>query len=430
MKIFNILKWLTPGIKIKRWIFLILLGLLLVSSGFTIFLRFDFSDYNIALRIPHIIPVKHGYEIVLNLALIFTGITITYIGFRKLLSSIFSVIAPYEDRRELINKIYENRQLDRGINIVVVGGGTGLSTLLRGLKVYTTNITAIVTVSDDGGSSGRLRKDLNIIPPGDIRNCLVALSASESLMADLFQYRFRNGGDLQGHNFGNLFLVALSEVVGDFDRAVKESSKVLAIKGKVLPATLNPVVLVGKMEDGTLIEGESRITESKKKISSISLSPASPTPQVEVLDSIKKAELIILGPGSLYTSVIPNLLVPGVIDSIKESQAFKIYVCNVMTQPGETDGYSATRHVEAIFAHTGCKICDCVIVNNKMPEQSELLEKYSKEGSYPVRADIENLSSLGIKVITEDLLNETSLVRHDSNKLAEVILNYSSIYLS
>ncbi len=418
----NILKWFTPGIRIKRWLFLVILGLFFVSCGFTIFFRFDFSGYNIALRIPRIIPVQHGYEVVLDLALIFTGVTFIYIGFRKLLSSIFSAVAPYEDKKNLINKIYENRHLDKGVNVVAIGGGTGLSTLLRGLKNYTTNITAIVTVSDDGGSSGRLRKDLHTIPPGDIRNCLVALSASESLMADLFQYRFHDCPDLEGHSFGNLFLVALSDVVGDFDRAIKESSKVLAIKGKVLPATLEPVVLVGKMEDGSIIEGESSITGAAGKVNLISLKPPDPAPAEEVIESIRGAEVIIFGPGSLYTSVIPNLLVPGIIDAIKASKAIKVYVCNVMTQPGETDGYTAGKHLEVLFEHTGCRICDSVIVNSEIPTQSDLLEKYRKEGAYPVEMDGDKLSSLGVRVISDKFISETDLVRHNPDKLAQIIL--------
>jgi len=317
-------------------------------------------------------------------------------------------------------KIYENSQINRNIHFVAIGGGTGLSTLLRGLKNYTKNITAIVTVSDDGGSSGRLRKNLGIIPPGDIRNCLVALSASESLMADLFQYRFQDGTGLEGHSFGNLFLVALSEVVGDFDKAIKESSKVLAIRGKVLPATLDTVVLKAKMEDNTIVEGESNITGSEKKIRRVFLKPANPKPQKEVIEVLKEAEVIIFGPGSLYTSVIPNLLVPEICNIIKDLKAIKIYVCNVMTQPGETDGFTAGDHIKAIFDHTGYKLFDYVLLNKGTPTQ--LLDKYRAEGAYPVEIDLHDITAMGVEVIIDDLISESNLVRHNPDKLVKAIL--------
>ncbi|MEQ8170621.1 MAG: YvcK family protein [Candidatus Eremiobacterota bacterium] len=314
-------------------------------------------------------------------------------------------------------------ELYKHIKVVVIGGGTGLSTLLRGLKHYTEHITAIVTVSDDGGSSGRLRKDMGIIPPGDIRNCLVALSASESLLADLFQYRFHNVKDLEGHNFGNLFLVALSEVAGDFDKAIKECSKVLAIKGKVLPATLDTVVLMAEMEDRSIIEGETNITSSKGIIRKVFLKPHNPKPQHEVIEALREADAIIFGPGSLYTSVIPNLLVSEICNNIKTSQAIKIYICNVMTQPGETDGFTAGDHIKAIFAHTGYAIFDYVLLNKKIPNQ--LLDKYQAQGAYPVDLDLKNITGLGVNVITDDLISETDLVRHNSDKLARAILELS-----
>lgn len=248
----------------------------------------------------------------------------------------------------------------RDLKIAAIGGGTGLSTLLRGLKKYNNNITAIVNVADDGGSSGKLRNELGVLPPGDIRNCLVALSEEESLMSRLFQYRFPAKGTLSGHSFGNLFLTAMSAISGGFDNAIANSGEVLAIRGKVLPVTLASVVLEAELESGKHICGESKISESKEKIKEISLNPLSPPAHPDVIKVLKNADIIIFGPGSLYTSIIVNFLVDGISETIKDSGAYKIYVANIMTQPGETDEYRLSEHIEAIEKHSYKGIIDCV----------------------------------------------------------------------
>ncbi|MCX7942181.1 MAG: YvcK family protein [Dictyoglomaceae bacterium] len=306
--------------------------------------------------------------------------------------------------------------------ITVIGGGTGLSTILRGLKKYPLRLNAIVTVSDDGGSSGRLSKDLDVLPPGDVRNCLVALADEEALMTKLFQYRFNNG-DLKGHSFGNIFLVAMSSILGDFLLGIKEASKVLAIKGQVFPSTLCKVKLKAIFDNGAEIIGETAISSYKegriKKMSLISSSPVNATP--EAVDVLKNSDLIIIGPGSLFTSILPNLLIEEIKNSIKKSKAPKIYICNVMTQPYETFNFSASNHLSAIVEHLGFVPVDYVIVNTKIPKK-ELLEKYRNSGADIVRVDLDKLKEFNIKILTGNFISETNLVRHDADKLAKFIL--------
>lgn len=319
--------------------------------------------------------------------------------------------------------VWSLRNLEVGPRIVAIGGGTGLSTLLRGLKEYTSNITAIVTVADDGGSSGRLRREMGVLPPGDIRNCLVALADAESLMQQLFQYRFGDDGPpgLAGHNFGNLFIATMSEVTGDFELAIKESSRVLAVRGQVLPSTLSQVVLVAELEDGSSVKGESMISKCFRRIRRIRLEPEDVEPLPEALDAIRAADMIVLGPGSLYTSVLPNIMVKGIRDAIKEVAALKVYVSNVMTQPGETDHFTARDHVSAICEHIGPGVLDYAVVNVGIIPL-HLLEKYRLEGAEPVLPDVDAISSMGIRVIEGDFVCQNHVVRHDPLKLAEVIV--------
>lgn len=313
-----------------------------------------------------------------------------------------------------------------GPKIAAIGGGTGLSTLLRGIKEYTENLTAIVTVADDGGSSGRLRKEMGILPPGDIRNCLVALADAEPLMQRLFQYRFGENDppELAGHSFGNLFIAAMCSITGDFEVAVKESSRVLAVRGRVLPSTLDDVVLCAELDDGSVVRGESFIPRCGRAIRRVFLEPADAKALSEAVEAIEDADMIILGPGSLFTSVIPNLLVRGITEAIRESPATKAYVCNVMTQPGETDGYTASDHVRAILEHVGDGVIDYVIVNQGEVPRS-LQERYRMEGSFPVVPDVERLSSLGIEFIGGDFVSENNLARHDPAKLARSVMELS-----
>ncbi|MBP2073286.1 gluconeogenesis factor YvcK family protein [Thermoanaerobacterium butyriciformans] len=311
-----------------------------------------------------------------------------------------------------------------GPKVVVIGGGTGLSTMLRGLKKYTHNITAIVTVADDGGGSGVLREDLGMLPPGDIRNCILALANTEPTMEKLLQYRFTDGM-LKGQSFGNLFLAAMNGISNSFEEAVKKMSEVLAVSGKVLPVTLDDVKLKAKLKNGIVIDGESLIPKlqmkEKSPIERIFLEPKDAKPVKEALIDIMDADEIILGPGSLYTSIIPNLLVNDVCEAIEDSKAIKVYVCNIMTQPGETIGYDANAHVDALFLH-GLKSLDYVIVNNgEIPY--EYKDRYKEDMSQPVKYDIYGLEQKGIKVIEKDVLAiRNNYIRHDEQKLAETLM--------
>lgn len=313
------------------------------------------------------------------------------------------------------------KPLSRRLRVVAFGGGTGLSMLLRGLKEYTSRITAVVAVTDDGGSSGRLRQEMGVLPPGDIRDCLVALADAEPLMKQLFDYRFDGEGPLAGHSFGNLFIAAMSEITGDFELAIKESSKVLVVRGHVLPSTLDNCALGAVLEDGTVAMGETSISSSSLAIRKVFLEPAACTPLSETLHAIEEADVIVLGPGSLYTSVMPNLLVEGIAESIALSDAVKIYVCNVMTQPGETDGYTAQQHLGAIYDHAGTDVVDVVIVNNS-PISEEVLEKYCREGSTPVSWDRQALEHMGVRVVDAPVISGANLARHDPVALSEEIM--------
>ncbi|WP_367306761.1 gluconeogenesis factor YvcK family protein [Alicyclobacillus acidocaldarius] len=314
------------------------------------------------------------------------------------------------------------RWRERRLKIVCIGGGTGLSTILRGLKEYDVDLTAVVTVADDGGSSGRLRLDFAMPPPGDIRNCLVALADTEPLLERLLQFRFPAGEGLEGHSFGNLFLAAMTHIMGDFESAIRETSRVLAVRGKVLPAVREDVRLRAYLEDGRVVEGESRIPEAGGRIERLELVPAHLEPLPDVIAAIESADAIVVGPGSLYTSVLPNLLVPGIAEAIASSRACKIYICNVMTQRGETDDLSASSHVRVIYRHVGRRLFDYVLVN-AAPLPEEALRRYQEQQSYPVRVDMEELHKLGLKVIARDFIHYATYARHDSRKVAEQIVS-------
>jgi uncharacterized cofD-like protein len=314
------------------------------------------------------------------------------------------------------------KHLQRRPRIVAIGGGTGLSVVLRGLKEFQVDLTAIVTVADDGGSSGRLRSDFAMPPPGDIRNCLVALADTEPLLERLLQFRFPSGEGLAGHSFGNLFLAAMTHIMGDFESAIRETSRVLAVRGRVLPAVKEDVTLRAVLEDGSVVDGESNIPNADRPIHHVELVPGDVEPLPEALEAIAQADAIVIGPGSLYTSILPNLLVPGLASAIAASPAKKIFVCNVMTQPGETDSFSASRHVEVIYQHVGKRLFDYIIVNGaSLPK--EALEKYQAQHSYPVQVDIEALHRLGLRVIARDFVHYATYARHDSRLIAEQIVS-------
>lgn len=305
--------------------------------------------------------------------------------------------------------------------IVSIGGGTGLSTLLRGLKNGPAHLSVIVTVTDDGGSSGRLRADLGVMPPGDIRNCMIALSEDENLMSQLFRFRFEGKGELHNHSFGNLFLSAMSGITRDFGEAVRLTSEVLAINGIIYPSTNADVTLRAEFTDGDVVEGETRITAARKRIRSVSLIPPLVHPLPDALGAIADADLITIGPGSLYTSLIPNLLVENIVDAVERAAARKIYVQNIMTQPGETDGMSAADHVEALVCHSRGKLLfSRILLNNEVPS-TELLEKYEGQGAVLVDNDTERLSSLGLECIEHRLLAKDTVIRHDPALLARAV---------
>lgn len=312
------------------------------------------------------------------------------------------------------------------VKVVVIGGGTGLSTMLRGLKKYTSHITAIVTVGDDGGGSGKIREDLGMLPPGDIRNCILALADTEPLMEDLLQYRFTEGS-LRGQCFGNLFLAAMAGISENFEDAVQKMSSVLAVKGKVLPVTLDDMKLVAELENGEIIEGESKIPSEvivrKTSIKKLAIKPIDAKPLEEAIKSINGADVIIMGPGSLYTSIIPNLLVKGISEAICKSTAKKVYISNVMTQPGETDGFKVSKHLKVLMDYGVSGNIDYVIANNGIIPP-DIKEKYARENAELVVLDYENISNLNVKVIEADLVKITKrYVKHNAEKLAELIMN-------
>lgn len=306
--------------------------------------------------------------------------------------------------------------------VVVIGGGTGLSAILRGLKKKNIDLTAIVTVTDDGGSSGKLRTELNMLPPGDIRNVMISLANTEPIMEQLLQYRFQQGGSLAGHNLGNLLLAALQEITGDFVLAIKELSRVLAVKGQVLPSTLQKVVLTAEYEDGTFVQGESNIPIPGKRIKRVFIEPDHADPLDEAIEEIKNADAILIGPGSLYTSIIPNLLVDQLKKTILSAKGKIIFICNVMTQPGETDYYTAYDHVKAIEDHVGQRFIQYIVVNEEeIPE--EIIFQYQLKDAHPVKSDKDLLLKNGYEVIADHLLNYRAYLRHDADKLAEIVIN-------
>lgn len=420
----SFLKWLYPGMKFKRWFVLFALGVMTASVGFALVFNYKYLDVieESIFKAVYYWRGSYNYTIttIAGIIIVFLGAILMLIAIRYIIRSVILALVPNKSEK-LVDIIYEKRKLGKGPNVVVIGGGHGLSVLLRGMKTVTSNVTAIVTVADDGGSSGRLREDLGILPPGDLRNCLVALADTEPLMEKLFQYRFEGKGALAGHSFGNLFIAAMHEVTGDMETALQQSSKVLAVKGNVLPASKESVRLDAIMEDGTIVEGESRIPEAHKKIKRVKLYPERVSAVNAALDALKNANAIILGPGSLYTSIMPNLLVDGIADALIKSKAIKIYICNVMTQSGETDGYTASMHVKAILDHAGRGAIDYALVNGR-EISDEMKEYYEKENAYPVVIDEDAINALGVGLVKADMIDETDVIRHNPDKLAKSVM--------
>jgi uncharacterized cofD-like protein len=419
-------KWLAPGLLVKRWLLISAAGVLFVALGLAIWSNltpiYYISEFSrdFLRTLTQLVPSYVSGPVVL-----ISGILLIFWGQTRSLGSITEVLMP-QGNGELVDVLMTHRRLYRGPKIVVVGGGTGLSTLLRGLKLYSGNITAIVTVADDGGSSGRLRREIGVLPPGDIRNCLAALADEEKLLTELFQYRFQAGDGLAGHSFGNLFLTVMSEITGDLEQAIAASSKVLAIRGQVLPATLSDVHLWAELADGRRIEGESNITEAKGKIVRVGCTPANPPALPRAIQAIQEADYLIMGPGSLYTSIIPNLLVPEITEAIAQSKALRLYVCNIMTQPGETDGYTVSDHIRAIDRSTGQQLFDSVLVQKTSPSAQSLI-RYAQEDSHPVFFDREDVGRLGRRALVANVMDEdaeTGYLRHDSERLARTLLRW------
>ena len=416
-------KWLSPGLFVKRWLLISLTGVFLTSFGLAVWVKL--TPVNRFLEF-----VSQALEMIARLVpnsvsgplAVLLGVFLLFWGQSRTVETITEALQP-DASEELVDLLRTHRRLHRGPKIVAIGGGTGLSTLLRGLKQYSSNITAIVTVADDGGSSGRLRREMGILPPGDIRNCIAALADEEKLLTELFQYRFHAGDGLSGHSFGNLFISAMTEITGDLEQAIDASAKVLAIRGKVLPATLTDVSLWAKLADGRIIEGESKITEAMGQIRQIGCHPADPVALPAALAAIKEADYIIIGPGSLYTSIIPNLLVPAIRQALAQVTVPRVYVCNIMTQPGETDNYSVADHLRAIEGVCEERVFDAVLAQRTAPSPQSL-QLYAQEHSHPVFLDREEVGKMGYRIVLANVMAEdevTAKVRHDPQRLARVL---------
>ena len=414
------IRWFLPGLGVKRWLLVILGGTTFIGIGIGILVLDVYRSSPDTWWLP---IMSYASLRILSRPLrviIFGGI-----GFGLLLGGIWglnrALVIPFrKPGQPIVDIISTHRRKERGPKIVVIGGGHGLAMLLRGLKAFSHRLIAVVTVADDGGSSGRLRKSMGIIPPGDLRNCLAALSDDETMITQLFQYRFADGdGELNGHSFGNLFLTALSEITGSFEEALAESGKVLAINGRVLPSCLDDINLVGELnspetEESIVVEGESKISTMKGVIKRVWLKPTNPRANPEVIAAILSADLIVLGPGSLYTSILPNVLIPDIAAALKTSQGLKMYVCNVATQPGETDYFSCEDHLEAIQTHGGMDLLDLVIINNNFSG------KLLKDMQW---VEIDDYLHLNYPIYEANLIDETEPWHHDSMKLASVIID-------
>ncbi len=421
-KYLEALKWLYPNLGIKRYFLLAVLGIFLIANGLAVmsygetlgYLEAQFREIIYTLTGKNVMSVVPS-----GIFICMVGIFAIYIALKKMLRSVISVLLP-ENEDKVLDVMYSRRQLKRGPKVVVIGGGTGLSPLLKGLKAYTSNLTAIVTVGDDGGSSGRLRRELGILPPGDVRNCLVALAEKEDIMEDLFSYRFENGA-LDGHNLGNLLLAGLTARFGDFQKGIEQVGKVFALKGEVYPSTLSQVTLEAYFEDGRSINGETAIRTTPGKIKYLKISPANCKPLPESLKAIEEADLIVLGPGSLYTSILPNILVQGLRDKIAAVKAPCVYVCNIMTEPGETDNFTVVDHLKVIRQHGGRDLVDAVLAaKEEIPPN--VLNRYLEEGADIVKGNRLAVENLGVGYYESSFYAGGEVVRHNPEKLAKELL--------
>jgi uncharacterized cofD-like protein len=427
----RVVRWFTPGLHVKRWLVLLMVGMVLISLGIGYALANVYRSGFTLPRIFYYLTLQFVPRYVRASLFLALGLAIILYALYKLTQSVLGPFLPGRDRA-LSEIIYNYRFLQKGPRVVALGGGTGLSTLLRGLKKYTGNLTAIVTVADDGGSSGRLRKEYRILPPGDFRQCITALADVEPLMTTLFQHRFKEGS-LNGHSFGNLFIMAMAEITGDFEHAIRESGRVLAVRGQIVPSTLRDVTLIAEMADGETRVGESSIPHANGNgdgdgngavatataIKRVFLQPES-TINPEAEEAILNAEMITVGPGSLYTSILPNLVVDGMAEALKASPAIKVFICNVATQPGETDFFRVSDHLKAIENHLGTNIFDFVVVNsnNNFP----LPTSAQTAGIKRVVYDPATVNQRSIHAVLVDVVNPRISTHHDPDKLARAIM--------
>lgn len=420
------LRWLYPGMRVKRWILLALFSMALIVFGLL-----EVVGKERIREIYRLVPEAVAARNTLIGFLFLVGIVGFAVGVLRLVRSVARGVAPGREEKPS-DLIYRTRVLEKGPRVVALGGGTGLSTLLRGMKEVTSNLTAVVTVMDDGGSSGRLRAELDVLPPGDVRNCILALAEDEERIARLFQHRFGGTAGLDGHSLGNLLLVGMEQATGGFDRAIEEMSSILNVRGRVLPATLTKTHLIARMADGEWVEGETRITSDPRRIERIVLSAKEVEPYGRVMEAIARADLVLLGPGSLFTSLIPNLLVDGVTSAIEKAAAEKILVANLMTQPGETTGFNLSDHLRILHEYIDLHCFDSVIVNTALPSE-DLLAGYLEESAGPVKDDLGEENDYRLQVIRADMLGMIELegkptVKHDPRKLARVIARHAHAF--
>jgi uncharacterized cofD-like protein len=412
------LKLLVPGLRIKRWLGLTLVGLVVLALG----LAYLFVEFYRTVPLPDeatYLTLQFVPRWLRGVIFVAAGSTITMFALWHLNRNLIAPLGSPQGTTGLVDALVSFRQRERGPKIVVVGGGTGLSTMLRGLKNYTANITAIVTVADDGGSSGRLRRELGVLPPGDFRNCIVALADAEPVMARLFQYRFGQGSGLDGHSFGNLFIVAMSGITGNFEEAIREASRVLAVRGQILPSTLEDVTLCAELSDEAHVQGESEISKTTQPIKRVYLSPERPAAYPDAVRAILEADLVVVGPGSLYTSILPNLLVDGIAKALAATDALKVYVCNVATQPGETDGFRVSDHVKALLGHLRGNPLDVVLANSNLSGSGDIKPEW---GVQSVVADRDGLPPGGPDLALADVVDPRNPLRHSPEKLSTAIM--------
>ena len=412
----RLLKLMAPGLRIKRWLGLTLVGLVVLALG----LAYLFVEFYRTVPLPEeatLLTLQFVPRWLRGLIFLVAGSTVTLLALWQLNRSLMAPFSRPQGGVGLVDALVNLRHRQRGPKIVAIGGGTGLSTMLRGLKHHTTNITAIVTVADDGGSSGRLRRELGILPPGDFRNCIVALADAEPLMSRLFQYRFGQGSGLDGHSFGNLFIVAMSGITGNFDEAIREASRVLAVRGQIMPSTLENVTLCAELSDEAHVRGESKISETTEKIRRVYLQPERPAAYPDAVRAIIDADIVVIGPGSLYTSILPNLLVDGIAKALAATDALKVYVCNVATQPGETDDFRVSDHVAALLRHLRGNPLDVVLANDNLG--GELRPEWKVQR---VVADPDGMPSGGPELALVDVVDPRNPLRHSPEKLSAAIM--------